>query len=62
MKPTNVPSALRPSSIAEVVYLGGDQPKTCGWCGMRTMFDELSERIQRHECPKCKACYLVEFD
>jgi len=35
---------------AEVYYLMGDQPTTCGICGARTSFEELGETLQSHQC------------
>lgn len=62
MKPINAQSASDSGSSDDVIYLGGDEPETCRWCGMRTIFDELADGTQQHECPACKACYLVTFD
>jgi len=62
MKHTDVQSAPRAGSSAEVVYLGGDEPESCRWCGVRTVFDELGDGIQRHECLGCGAGYLVEVE
>ena len=36
-------------------YILNDQPTTCGKCGARTNFEEISEELQKHEClnPSC---------
>jgi len=47
---------------SDVVFIGTDQPETCRWCGVRTIFDELTDGRQTHECPACNARYLVEFE
>ena len=61
MKRTNVNSKTKTSADDGVIYLGTEQPETCRWCGMRTIFDELDDGTQQHECTACQAHYLVEF-
>jgi len=46
----------------DVVFLSTDQPETCRWCGVRTVFDELGDGVQRHKCLGCGAGYLVEVE
>lgn len=45
-------------------YILGDQPATCGICGARTEFDELSDGIQIHQClnSDCLYKFVGEFD
>lgn len=53
---------LASSDADAVIYLMSDQPEACRWCGVRTIFVELKDGLQRHECPRCKAEYFVETD
>ena len=34
----------------EHYYLISDQPTTCGICGARTLFEEIGEALQTHQC------------
>ena len=44
------------------IFGGTEQPETCRKCGMRTDFDEVTDKQQLHHCGCCGKQYLVEFD
>ena len=58
----NITLHLAPSDSDAVIYLASDQPEECCWCGVRTIFEELGNGLQQHQCPSCKWHYLVEVD
>jgi len=62
LKDAAVQGASRAGPSGGVVYLGGDEPESCRWCGVRTVFDELGDGVQRHKCLGCGAGYLVEVE
>lgn len=45
-------------------YILCDPPTTCGLCGTRTDFEEITEILQLHVClnPTCRYKFIVEKD
>ena len=60
---TNKGDVMSLSDLADVpVFIGHEQPETCGKCGARTDFIVLAKNLQVHECPNCEKVYFLEFD
>ncbi len=50
--------------LLEDIFLVGDQPTTCPYCGSRTSFDEMSDGnslFQAHRClnPDCAVKFII---
>jgi len=46
------------------IYILNDQPTTCGICGARTDFYDVTDKVQLHECLNfdCGYQFITEMD
>lgn len=63
LRATNKGDGMSLSGLADIpVFIGHEQPETCGRCGARTSFIVLTGKLQVHECLNCEFVWFLEFD